>query len=92
MEGSPGRCVPAPTRDFTLPWEATPGQLAVMTMTDQETDTLRRMSPAQKLAVMHALIRQAFELKAATVRARWPELSEHEVQERTWRQVAGDDS
>jgi CubicO group peptidase (beta-lactamase class C family) len=29
-------------------------------MTDQETDTLRQMTPAQKLAVMHALIRQAF--------------------------------
>lgn len=59
-------------------------------MTDQETDTLRRMSPAQKLAVMHALIRQVFELKAATVRARWPDLSDAEVQERTRELVAGD--
>jgi len=61
-----------------------------MTRTDQETDTLRHMSPAQKLAVMHALIRQAFELKAATVRARWPDLSDQEVRERTRRLVGGD--
>ena len=68
----------------------TPGQLDVMTMTEQETDTLRHMSPAQKLAVMHALIRQAFELKAALVRARWPDLSEAEVRDRTRTMVAGD--
>jgi hypothetical protein len=61
-----------------------------MTMTDQETDALRHMSPAQKLAVMHALIRQAFELKAAAVRDRWPDLSEPEVRERTRALVAGD--
>ena len=61
-----------------------------MTMTDQEVDTLRHMSPAQKLAVMHTLIRQAFELKAATVRARSPDLPEAEVRERTWALVAGD--
>jgi len=62
-----------------------------MSMTDPETETLRQMSPAQKLAVMHALIRQAFELKAATVRARWPDLSDAEVRERTRILVAGDD-
>ena len=61
-----------------------------MIMTDQETDALRQMSPAQKLAVMHALIRQAFELKAAMVRARWPGLSDAEVRERTRTLVAGD--
>jgi len=65
-------------------------QLGVMAMTDQETDVLRHMSPAQKLATMHALIRQAFELKAATVRARWPSLPEAEVRERTRALVAGD--
>ena len=63
-----------------------------MIMTDQEADMLRHMSPGQKLAVMHALIRQAFELKAAVVRARWPELSDAEVRERTRALVAGDHS
>lgn len=55
----------------------------------QETDSLRRMSPEQKLTVMHALIRQAWELKAAVVRARQPELSEPEVQTRAWQLVGG---
>jgi hypothetical protein len=61
-----------------------------MLMTDQETDALRRMSPARKLAVMHALIRQAYELKAAAVRARRPDLSDAEVLEHTRVLVAGD--
>ncbi len=61
-----------------------------MSITDLEVEALRNMSPAQKLAVMHALIRQAFELKAAAVRARWPDLSEAEVRERAWAMVAGD--
>lgn len=56
----------------------------------QETDRLRRMSPDQKLAVMHALIRQAWALKAAAVRARNPELSETEVRTRAWKLVGGD--
>lgn len=56
----------------------------------RETDSLRRMSPEQKLAVMHALIRQAWELKAAVVRARQPELSEPEVRTRAWKLVGGD--
>jgi len=63
-----------------------------MTETDPEIDTLRHMSAAQKLAVMNALIRQAFELKAAAVRARWPELSDEEIQERTRALVSGGDS
>ena len=74
----------------TLPRAARPGHLGVMAITDQETEALRRMSPEQKLAVMHALIRQAFELKAATVRARWPDLSEAEVRESARTLVAGD--
>lgn len=61
-----------------------------MTTVDQETDTLRHMTPAQKLAVMHALIRQAYELKAAALRARWPELSEEEVRARARAMVGGD--
>lgn len=61
-----------------------------MSLLDQETDLLRRMTPAEKLAVMQALIRQAYELKAAAVRARWPDLSEHEVWSKTRSLVGGD--
>jgi hypothetical protein len=56
----------------------------------QDTDTLRRMSPEKKLTIMHALIRQAWELKAAVIRARQPELSETEVRARAWELVGGD--
>jgi hypothetical protein len=56
----------------------------------QDTDILRRMSPEQKLTVMHALIRQAWELKAAAIRARQPDLSELAVQARAWELVGGD--
>ncbi len=61
-----------------------------MTMTDKETELLRRMKPAQKLAVMGSLIRQAYELKAAGLRARWPDLSEDEVRARARVLVGGD--
>jgi hypothetical protein len=54
-----------------------------------ETDLLRRMTPAKKLEVMTSLIRQAYELKAADVRARWPDLPEDEVRARTRTLVAG---
>ena len=61
-----------------------------MTTADRETEMLRRMTPEKKLAVMHALIRQAFALKAAALRARWPELPEEEIRARTRALVAGD--
>ncbi len=48
----------------------------------EEYERLREMSPAQKLAVMHSLIRQGLELKAAGIRARRPELTEEEVRTR----------
>ena len=57
---------------------------------DIEIQILRGMTPAQKLAVMHALIRQAFELKAAAVRTRWPDLPDEQVRERTRALIAGD--
>ena len=38
-----------------------------------ETEILRRMTPTQKLAVMHALWRQAWDLKTAGVRMQHPE-------------------
>jgi len=61
-----------------------------MTLPDQEIDLLRSMTPAHKLAVMHALIRQAFELKAAALRARWPDMPEREVLAKTRTMVGGD--
>ena len=61
-----------------------------MALLDQETDLLRRMRPARKLDVMHALIRQAYELKAAALRARWPDMPECEVLGRTRTMVGGD--
>jgi len=61
-----------------------------MTALEQETEALRRMTPTQKLAVMHALIRQAYELKAAALRARWPDMSDEEVRTRVRIVVGGD--
>lgn len=61
-----------------------------MNQPDRETEILRAMRPAEKLAVMQALIRQAFDLKAAALRSRWPEMSEEEVRSRTRSLVAGD--
>ncbi len=44
-----------------------------------EYDILRAMSPARKLDVMHALIRQAYDLKSAAILASEPDLSSEEV-------------
>jgi len=57
---------------------------------DREIEILRAMTPADRLAIMQTLIRQAFDLKAAALRARWPEMSEEEVRSRTRTLVAGD--
>ncbi len=61
-----------------------------MTPLEQELEAIRHMTPAQKLDVMHALIRQAYELKAGAIRARWPGMSELEVWARTRTLVGGD--
>lgn len=63
-------------------------------MSGEESDIeiLRAMTPERKLAVMRGLIRQAYALKAAGVRALHPELSEDEVRARTRAAVAGDGS
>ena len=46
----------------------------------REYDILREMSPAKKLPdVMHALIRQAYDLKSAAILASEPDLSSEEV-------------
>ncbi|CAN5737378.1 hypothetical protein BH23GEM10_BH23GEM10_07230 [soil metagenome] len=46
---------------------------------EYEYEILRRMTPAQKLDIMRSLIRQAYELKAAGIRATQPGLSEEQV-------------
>lgn len=61
-----------------------------MHIAERETETLRRMTPTEKVAVMHGLIRQAWELKAAVIRARDPELPEAEVRARAWKMVGGE--
>lgn len=57
---------------------------------EPDTETLRRMTPQKKLAVMHGLIRQAWELKAAAIRAREPDLPEPEVRQQAWELIGGD--
>jgi len=59
-------------------------------VSEVELALLRRMTPAQKLAVMRTLIRQAYELKAAGIRAGQPGLPEEEVWARTRALVGGD--
>lgn len=61
-----------------------------MSPLEQEIEAIRRMTPKQKLDVMHALIRQAYELKAGALRARWPEMSEVEVRARVRTLVGGE--
>ena len=58
--------------------------------TSMETEALRRMSAAEKLAVMTSLIREAFRLKGAWLRVSEPELSEEELQRRILEAMAGD--
>jgi hypothetical protein len=55
-----------------------------------ETEVLRRMSAAEKLAVMTSLIREAYRLKGAWIRLTEPELSEEELRKRVLEEVAGD--
>lgn len=57
-----------------------------------ETESLRRMSAAQKLAVMTSLIREAYRLKGAWLRMNEPELSEEELRERVREAIADDRS
>lgn len=61
-----------------------------MEASEEDLKALRRMVPARKIEVMRALIRQAYELKAAGLRERWPNLSEEEIQARARALVGGD--
>jgi hypothetical protein len=56
---------------------------------EREIETLRRLSPARKLAVMTGLIREAYRLKTAWLRMTEPELSEEEIVEKVRQVVAG---
>lgn len=56
---------------------------------EREIEVLRRMTPAEKLAVLRALIREAYELKAAGIRAARPDLPEEEVRRRARALVGG---
>ena len=60
--------------------------------TSGDIERLRRMTPAEKLAVMHSLIRTAYDLKGAHLRALHPEWSEEQVRDATRRSVGGDRS
>lgn len=62
-----------------------------MERNERDLEIVRAMTPARKLEVMHALIRQAYELKAAWIRRTRPEMTEAEVRKRAWRIVAGDE-
>lgn len=57
---------------------------------ERDIQILREMTPEQKLAVMRTLIRQAYALKEAGIRALQPDLPEDEVRARTIAAVAGD--
>jgi len=57
---------------------------------EEEYEVLRGMTPAKKLAVLRSLIRQAYALKAAGIRALRPDLSEEEVRARTRELVGGE--
>jgi len=59
-----------------------------MSMSNEEVELLRRMTPAEKLDVMRSLIRQAYELKAAGLRVLHPTLSDEEVEAEARRLVA----
>jgi hypothetical protein len=59
-------------------------------LSEVELAVLRGMTPARKLAVMRTLIRQAYQLKAAGIRASHPGRPEEEVWQRTRTLVGGD--
>lgn len=61
-----------------------------MTRDERDIEILRRMTPEEKLAVMRSLVRQAYALKEAGMRALHPELTEEEIQALARAAVAGD--
>ena len=61
-----------------------------MAITTVELEALRTMTPVRKLAVMHALIRQAWTLKAAALRETHPELGLAELEALARSAVSGE--
>jgi len=63
-------------------------------VTSDEADLaiLRGMTPAQKLAVMHSLWRQAWALKAAGVRHQHPGWTDQQVEDRVRELFRRDDA
>ena len=76
--------------DTVAPVPGTPEIAAMEEHVSVEVEALRRMSAAQKLAVMTSLIRQAYRLKRAWIRLSEPELSEQDLQRRVLEAIAGD--
>ena len=77
------------------PERALPGlvparRLGRVELRERDLEVVRRMTPARKLAVMRALIRQAYELKTAAIRTFRSDLSEEQVQALARRLVGGD--
>lgn len=58
-------------------------------LSEREVELLRRMTPERKLAVLRGLIRSAYALKEAGIRAANPELPEEEVRRRARELVTG---
>ena len=73
-----------------MPPSVPPVEIHLMAPDERDIEILRQMTPEQKLAVMRSLIRQAYALKAAGMRALHPELTEEEIEQRTKAAVAGD--
>ena len=61
-----------------------------MAITTVEFELLRLMTPARKVAVLHALIRQAWTLKAAALRETHPDLDPAELEALARSAVAGE--
>ncbi|HKK27508.1 MAG TPA: hypothetical protein VKB18_05470 [Gemmatimonadota bacterium] len=59
-------------------------------VSERDIEILRRMTPAEKIAVMNSLVRQAYALAAAGVRLRDPDLPEDQVEAEARALVAGD--
>ena len=73
MTGTPAGTLPAPDPRATIS--------SVPSVLDLELTRLRAMSATEKVAIMHALWRQAWSLSAAGVRARHPAWSPEQVEE-----------
>ncbi len=73
-----------------LPPQASLGEIHPMARDERDIEILRRMAPDRKLAVMRSLIRQAYALKEAGIRALHPDLADDEIRARTLAAVAGD--